>query len=69
MLAKNADPDKYVYTGYGTPFDSRLEFSLLDASVGKNVIIFGIDMSSSVYIDNKKNYILILGKGPNARIK
>ena len=28
-------------------------FSLLDTSVGKNVIISGADMSSSAYIDNK----------------
>ena len=34
------------------------------SSVGKNVIIFGVDMSSSVYIDNKRKDILILGKGP-----
>ena len=63
-LAKYADPDKYVYTGYGIGFDSRSQFSLLDGSVGKNPIIFGVDMSSSVHIDNKKKYILILGKGP-----
>ena len=31
--------------------------------MGKNVIIFGVDMSSSVHIDNKKKDILILGKG------
>ena len=29
---------------------------------GKNVIIFGADMSSSVHIDNKKKNILILVK-------
>ena len=32
--------------------------------MGKNVIIFGVDMSSSVHIDNKGKDILILGKGP-----
>ena len=37
---------------------------ILRSSVGKNVIIFGVDMSSSVYIDNKRKDILILGKGP-----
>ena len=31
--------------------------------MGKNVIIFGADMSSSVYIDNKNKDILILGEG------
>ena len=32
--------------------------------MGKNVIIFGADMSLSVYIDNKGKDILILGEGP-----
>ena len=63
-LTKYADPDKYKYSGYGIGFDSHSEFSLLDGSIGKNVIIFGVDMSSSVHIDNKKKDILILGKGP-----
>ena len=31
--------------------------------MGKNVIIFGADMSSSVHIDNKEKDILILGEG------
>ena len=30
----------------------------------KNSIIFGADMSSSVYIGNKNDEILILDKGP-----
>ena len=32
--------------------------------MGKNVIIFGADMSSSVHIDNKGKDILIFGEGP-----
>ena len=32
--------------------------------MGKNVIICGVDMSSSVQINNKEKDILILGKGP-----
>ena len=62
-LTKNADPDKHIYTGYGIGFDLHSEFLLPDSSMGKNVIIFGVDMSSSVDIDNGKKYILILGKG------
>ena len=31
---------------------------------GINVIVFGVDMSSSPHIGNKKKDILILGKGP-----
>ena len=32
--------------------------------MGKNVAILGVDVSSSVHVDNKKNDILILGIGP-----
>ena len=46
-LTKNADPDKYKYSGYDTGFDSRSEYWSTDGSMGKNVIIFGADMSSS----------------------
>ena len=63
-MAKNSDPDKYLYTDYGIGFDSRLVFSLSVGSMGKNAIMSGADMSSSVHIDNKKLYILILGFGP-----
>ena len=61
-LTKNADADKYKYSSYGMEFDSRSEFSLPDGSMGKNVIIYIVDVSSSVHIDNKKKDILILGK-------
>ena len=63
-LTKNADPDKYNYSGYDTGFDSRSEFSFTDEGMGKNVIIFGADMSLSVHIDNKNKDTLILGEGP-----
>ena len=53
-LAKNTDPDKYVYTGYGGTFDLRSACLLLKGSTGKNAITFGADTSSSVYIDNEK---------------
>ena len=63
-LTKNADPDKCKYSGYEIGFDSRSEFSFTDGSVGKNVIIFGADISSSVHIDNENKDTLILGEGP-----
>ena len=56
--------NRYVCSGCGIGFDSCSEFSLPDGRVGKNVIIFGVDMSSSVHIDYKKKDILILGFGP-----
>ena len=68
-LTKNADIDKYRYSGYGIGFDRETSFSFGNET-GKNVIIFGVDMSSSSKIDNRKKDILILDKGPTyARIK
>ena len=65
-LTKNADPDKYPYNGFGIGFNARGQYSLPDGSVGKNIIIFRVDMSSSVsvYINNKGKDIWILVKGP-----
>ena len=62
-LTKNADIDKYIYFGFGIGFDRQPSFSIGNET-GKNAIIFGVDMSSSTKIDNRKKYILILGKGP-----
>ena len=62
-LTKNADPDKYKYSGYSIGFDSCSEFSFTDGNMGKNVITFGADMSSSVHIDKKNRNILILVEG------
>ena len=63
-LTKNTDIDKYVYSGYGIGFDRRSTFSFPGGGFGQNVLIFGVDMSSSAHIDNKKKDILVLGKGP-----
>ena len=63
-LTKNADIEKYGYSGYGIGFDRRGSFSFPGGRFGQNVIIFGADMSSSTHIDNKKKDILILGVGP-----
>ena len=62
-LNKNADPDKYKYSGYGIRFDSRSEFSLSEGSMRRKAINFGADMSSSVHVDNKNKVILVLGEG------
>ena len=63
-LTKNVDIDKYGYSGYEIGFDRKSSVSFPSDGFGQNVIIFGVDMSSSAHIDNKKNDILILGKGP-----
>ena len=53
-MSTNANLDKYKYCGYGIGFDARWSFSSSDGNrFGKNSIIFGSEMSSSVHADNK----------------
>ena len=44
--------------------DRKGSFSFPSGGYGQNKITFGVDMSSSIHIDNKKKDILILGRGP-----
>ena len=53
-LTKNADIDKYRYSGYGIGFDKEGIFSFPGGGYGQNVIIFGLDMSFTTHIDNIK---------------
>ena len=64
MAKKDADIDKYKYSGYGIGFDRHVFFSHPSGETGRNVIILGVDMSSSPKIDNRKKDILNLGNGP-----
>ena len=63
-MITNNNPDKYCNYECGIRCDSCSLFSLSKFDLGKYVIIFGVDNSSSVYIDSKKKDILVLGKGP-----
>ena len=58
---KNADIDKNKYSGYGIGTGICL---LPDGGFGRNIVIFGVDMSLSAHVDNKGKDILILGRGP-----
>ena len=63
-LIKNVDIDEYKYYGYGIGFGRHGSFSFPGTGLGKNVILFGVDMSWSTKTDNRKKDILILCKGP-----
>ena len=54
--------DKYSYSVFGISFDMRGAFSLKSVNFGKNLIISGVDMSSSVQVDNKKMIFYFLVK-------
>ena len=53
-LTKNADINKYEYSGYDIGFDRGSSFSFPGGRFGQNIIIYGVDMSSSTKIDNRK---------------
>ena len=61
-LTKNANIDKYKYSGYGIGFDRHGSFSFPGTGLGRNATILEVDMSLSAKIDYKKKDILILGK-------
>ena len=43
-------------------------FDFTDGSMGKNIFIFGTDVSSTVHINNEGKDILILCEGPTQRL-
>ena len=65
-LTKNTDIDKCKYSGYGIGFD-RASVYLVGNGFGRNVIIFRVDMRSSVHVDNKGKDISVFRKGPRIR--
>ena len=60
-LTKHVDIDQDKYSGYCIGFQRKGEFSFGNGFV-RNCIILGVDMSSSVHANNRKNKILVLGK-------
>ena len=68
-ITKNTDCSKNNYTGYGLCFDEGGEFShtvkqgnFNRTTSAKNVIIFGLDTSSSIHATNRANNIYVMGK-------
>ena len=62
-MTENVDINEYKYFGYGAGFHRKGKFSV-GKGFGRNCIIFGVDVSSSVHVDNKKKDVLVLGEGP-----
>ena len=50
-MVKNSYKENYVHSGCGIAFD-RVSFWSFDNDTAKNVIIFGVDNSSSSHSDN-----------------
>ena len=63
-MTKNADIDQHKFSGHGIGFEGRTVYLLPSGRFGRNVMIFGVDMSSFFHIDNKRKDVLILEIGP-----
>ena len=71
QITKNAtDSSKNNYKGYDICFDERSQFGhtvteggRTHISNGRNVLIFGADMSFSVHATNRVNHIYVMGDG------
>ena len=61
-IVKNSDKENYLYSEYVITFGSADSWRS-DNNFALNVIIFGVDNSSSSHSDNRKNNFLILGEG------
>ena len=61
-LNKHVDIDQYKYSGNSIEFDRKGEFSFGNNGFGRNCIVFGTGISSSVHVNNKIENILVLGK-------
>ena len=70
QITKNTDTSKYNYKGYGICFDERSQFGhaiteggCAHTTNGRNVLIFGVDMSFSVHATHRANDIYVMGDG------
>ena len=68
-FTRNADIDKNGYSGHGIGFDRRSSFSFPGKGFGQDVLIFGVGMSFSAYIDNKKKRHISSRKRTTTRIR
>ena len=71
QITKNAtDNSKNNYKGYGICFDERSQFGhtmsegcCTHITNGRNVLVFGADMSFSIHATNRANHIYLMGDG------
>ena len=62
-LTKNTDPDKYSHSGYILNSIHVHFFLISNVDLGKNLITFGTDISSSTHANNREKVFQFLVKG------
>ena len=66
-LVRNVMKSKFTYNDQGIAFDGEGSWSF-DNDYARNIVIFGVDNSSSSHTDNWKNNFLALREGPTQGI-
>ena len=61
-IVKNSGKGKWMYSGYQTAFDGESEWYFSN-NFAWNIVVFGVDNSSSSHTDNRKNDFLVLDEG------
>ena len=59
----HGESQKYRYSGCSIAFDDTSQYTHPDGSIGRNVVIFGVDISNSKHTNNEGKNILVLGYG------
>ena len=62
-IIKTSDKEGLVCSGHGIAFDRKSRWNYGN-DFARNIVIFGVDNSSSSHADNRKNNFLVLGEGP-----
>ena len=60
-IVKNSDKEKWVYSGFEIAFNGKGTWSF-GHDYARNVVIIGVDVSSSSHADNHKNNFLVFAE-------
>ena len=64
---KNNEEENYAYSGYGIAFGWKGSWSF-DNDSTRNIVIFGVDNSSSSHTNSQKKWFFSLSEGPTYAI-
>ena len=63
LIIKGSDKERWVHSCYGIAFDGAGLLNFVN-DFAKNIVIFGVDYSSSSHANSRKNSFVVLREGP-----
>ena len=63
LIVKGSDKERWVHSCYVIAFNGAGLWNFGN-DFAKNIVIFGVDYSSSWHANSRKNNFLVLGEGP-----